>query len=124
MDTVLWVIQIILCLKFLSAVFSHGIKPDPVKMKRGTQKWGAFTHALLGFIAALSFLTSAGLVLPFFIRSLGWLAPWAAALLALMNLAAIGFHLSCRETPKVWVSLILFALAAFTAYGRWMLAPL
>lgn len=124
MDTVLWIIQAILCLKFLTVVFSHGIRPDPEKMKRGTQKWGGLTHVLLGFIAALSLLTGAGLGLPFFIRSLGWLVPWAAALLALMNLAAIGFHLSCRETPKVWVSLILFALATFTAYSRWVLAPL
>jgi hypothetical protein len=124
MNTVLWVIQIVLCLKFLTVVFSHGIRPDPEKMKRGAQKWGSFTHALLGFVAALSLLASLGLALPYFVRSLVWLVPWAAALLALMNLAAIGFHLSCRETPRVWVSLILFALAAFTAYGRWVLALL
>jgi len=124
MSTFLWIIQGILFLKFITVVFSHGIRPDPEKMKRGTQKWGGFTHALLGFVAALSLLASLGLALPFFIRSLAWLVPWAAALLAAMNLAAIGFHLSCRETPKVWVGLILFALAAFTAYGRWVLAPL
>lgn len=124
MSTFLWIIQFILGIKFLSVIISHGIHPDPDKMRLGTQKWGGLIHVLLGFIAALSLLTSVGLVLPFFIRSLGWLVPWAAALLALMNLAAIGFHLSCRETPKVWVSLILFALAAFTAYGRWVLAPI
>lgn len=124
MSTFLWIIQGILFLKFITVVFSHGIRPDPEKMKRGTQKWGSFSHALLGFIAALSLLGVLGLALPFFIHTLGWLVPWAAALLAAMNLAAIGFHLSCRETPKVWVGLILFALAAFTAYGRWVLAPL
>ncbi len=124
MNTVLWILQLVLCLKFLTVVFNHGIRPDTAKMQRGNQHLGTATRPILIFIALLALLGSLGLVLPFFIRSLVWLVPWAAALLALMNLAAIGFHLSCRETPKVWVSLILFALAAFTAYGRWVLAPL
>jgi hypothetical protein len=41
-----------------------------------------------------------------------------------MMLVAVGFHIACRENPKTAVSLVLFALAAFVAYGRWMIAPL
>lgn len=51
------------------------------------------------------------------------LAPWTAAVLAVMLLASIAFHIKCRESSKAWVSLILFAMAAFVAYGRWVLAP-
>ena len=40
-----------------------------------------------------------------------------------MMLIATGFHLRCREEPKVWVSLILFALATFLVYGRQVLSP-
>jgi len=53
-----------------------------------------------------------------------WVTPLAAAFLAVMLLISIGFHLNCRETPKVWVLLILFVLSGFVAYGRWYLAPL
>jgi len=49
---------------------------------------------------------------------------WAAALLAVMMLASIGFHLASREKPKIVADLILFAMAAFLAYGRWVIAPL
>jgi hypothetical protein len=40
-----------------------------------------------------------------------------------MMLLAVGFHVACRETPNIVVGLILFALAAFVAYGRWVIAP-
>jgi hypothetical protein len=40
-----------------------------------------------------------------------------------MMLIATGFHLRCREEPKVWVSLTLCLLAIFLAYGRWMISP-
>jgi hypothetical protein len=39
-------------------------------------------------------------------------------------LMAVGFHVACRESPNTVVSLILCALAAFVAYGRWVVAPL
>jgi hypothetical protein len=65
-----------------------------------------------------------GLVLPAVIGIAVWLTPWSAALLALMMLAAIGLHLASRESPKIVADLILVALAAFVAYGRWVIAPL
>jgi hypothetical protein len=33
------------------------------------------------------------------------------------------FHLRSREKPMIFVSLVLFAFAAFIAYGRGVLAP-
>jgi hypothetical protein len=74
-------------------------------------------------IALCAFLGGAGLILPAATGVLAWLTPWAAALLALMMLLAVGFHLACRESPNTLVSLVLFALAAFVAYGRWAIAP-
>jgi hypothetical protein len=40
-----------------------------------------------------------------------------------MMLLGVGFHVACRETPNIVVGLVLFALAAFVAYGRWVIAP-
>jgi len=123
-NTVLWVLQIVLCLKFVSVAYTHGIRADPAKMQRGTQRLGSAARPLLALIAVCAFLGGIALILPAATGILPSLTPVAAAVLAVMMLAATGFHIACRETPNVWVSLILFAMAAFVAYGRWALAPL
>jgi putative oxidoreductase len=123
MNTLLWALQIVLALKFVSVTWTHGIHPDETKMQRGVQRFGAMTQPLLILIAVCTFLGGASLILPAVTRILTWLTPWAAALLALMMLFAVGFHVACREKPNIVVSLILCALAAFLAYGRWVIAP-
>jgi len=124
MNIVLWVLQVVLAVKFLSVAYTHGLRPDPAKMQRGNQRFGAAARPLLIVIALAVSLCAVVLVLPAATGAAAWLAPWSAALLAVMMLAALGFHLACRENPKSVVSLVLFALAAFVAYGRWVIAPL
>ena len=120
MNTLLWALQIILAIKLFTVTFNHGLRPDPVKMQRGRDRFGRMAKPVLILIAALTLLTGLGLILP---TMLGFI-PWAAAFTAFLMLIATGFHPRCREEPKVWVSLILFALAAFLAYGRWVISPL
>jgi hypothetical protein len=120
MNTLLWALQIILAIKLLTVTFNHGLRPDPVKMQRGREWLGSAARPLLSVIALCAFLLGLILVLP---AAKGFI-PWTASVTALIMLVAIGFHLRCRETPKTWVSLILFALAAFLAYGRWTISPL
>lgn len=124
MNILLWVGQIILCIKFLSVAFTHAFGRDKAEMQRAMEKIGPIAPPLLILDAVGMFVGSLGLVLPVVSASLGWLAPWAALLLAAQILFSIGFHVYARESPKVWVSLILFALAALVAYGRWVIAPL
>jgi hypothetical protein len=45
------------------------------------------------------------------------------ALLAVMMLLAIGLHLTRGEYANIAFPLVLGALAAFVAYGRWQIAP-
>jgi putative oxidoreductase len=124
MNIILWVLQAALAAKFLSVGVTHGLRPDPAKMARGRQRFGASARPLLIAIAAAVSICALGLVLPAVVRSAAWLVPWAAALLGAMMLAAAGFHLACREEPRTWVSLALFALAALVAVGRCVIAPL
>lgn len=56
--------------------------------------------------------------LPIIVRML------ADAVLAGLTLLSIAFHVNCREQANVIVSIVLFAIAAFVAYGRWVLLPL
>jgi len=123
MNTILWILQAVLCVKFLSVAYTHAIRPDAAAFARGMERLGGAAQPLLIFIALGTFGGAIALVLRAVLRVPTWLTPAAAALLAVMMLAATGFHIACRETPNVWVSLILFALAAFVAYGRWVIAP-
>ena len=123
MNTVLWILQGILCIKLLTAAYSHAFRPNAETFARGMERLGGAAQPLLILIALGTFGAAIALVLRAVVKVPPWLTPAAAALLAVMMLAATGFHLACRETPNVWVSLILFAIAAFVAYGRWVLAP-
>jgi len=122
-NIVLWALQIVLALKFLSVAYTHGFRADRTEMQRGIQRIGAVARPLLTFIALCTFLGGVSLILPAATGVLTWLTPLSATLLALMMLLAIGFHVACRERPNIVVGLILFALAAFVAYGRWVIAP-
>jgi VIT1/CCC1 family predicted Fe2+/Mn2+ transporter len=124
MNILLWILQIVLAVKFLSVAYTHALRPDPAKMARGRERFGAAARPLLILIALGVFLGAVALVLPAATGIAPGLTPWAAALLALMMLAAAGFHRACREDPKTVVNFVLFALAAFVAYGRWVIAPL
>ena len=119
MNTLLWALQIILAIKLLTVTFNHGLRPDPAKMQRGRDWLGAVARPLLRVIALVALVVAIALILPI-ARSF---LPYTASFSAVMMLIAAGFHLRCREEPKVWVSLILCLLAIFLAYGRWMISP-
>jgi hypothetical protein len=120
MNILLWALQIILAIKLLTVTFNHGLRPDPIKMQRGRDRFGHAVRPLLLTISGLTFLTALGLVLP---ATRDYL-PYVASVTALFMVTATGFHIRCRETPKVWVTLLLFGLAAFLAYGRFYLFQL
>jgi len=123
MNIFLWALQIILAIKLLSVTLNHAIAPDDAKMQPGVQRFGAARRPLLILVGTLALLGAAGLLVP----GVGWLAaqlPWTAGLVALFLFISMGFHLAARDDPRLWVSLILGALAAFLAYGRLVLYPL
>jgi len=123
MDIVLWIAQIILAIKFISTAFTHGLRQDKDSMRQGIQKMGASTRPVLYGSAAVLLLGSLGLILPAAVKPVAWLAPLAAAVLAVMMLLSIFFHLKCREKPLIFADVILLAISLFVAYGRWVLAP-
>ena len=123
MNTVLWILQIALCLKFVSVTYTHAFRTNQAKWQQGMQRLGAVARPLLALIAVCALLGGVGLILPAATGILTWLTPLTAALLALMMLLAVGFHVACRETPNIVAGLVLFAMAAFVSYGRWVIAP-
>jgi hypothetical protein len=116
MTYLVWALQIILAVKFLTAAFTHVFRQDKATLEYGIQKMGSKSKPILAVVSALLAIDAVMLVLP---RALGWdlmLTVYAAALGALLMLGSIVFHLKCRETPKVWVSGILFLMSLFIIY--------
>lgn len=123
-NTALWVIQIILGIKMLNVSYSHGLRQSQPTIQEAMQKMGRFSQPFLYLISVFTLMGTMGLILPGVLGSSTWIIPVTAALLSVILLFSIYFHIKFREKPKVFVSVILFAFAVFVAYGRWVLVPL
>ena len=123
MNTFLWALQIILAVKLLTVTLNHGLQQGKQTVQEASQKMGPSARTLLYLAAAGTLGGSLGLILPGLLDTVTWLTPLTAALMAAMLLVSIFFHVRSREQPKIFVSVILFAFAAFVAYGRWVLVP-
>jgi uncharacterized membrane protein YphA (DoxX/SURF4 family) len=122
MNIVLWILQVLLAIMFFLAGVMHGFQQERAKAQF---KWPAdVSPGLLTFIGVAEILGAIGLILPALTGVLPWLTPLAALGLAVIMLLAIIFHARRREYPNIVVNLILLILAAFVAYGRWMVVPL
>jgi hypothetical protein len=124
LNIAIWIIQIILGIKFITVSYTHGLRQTRPTMQQAIQKMGKFSQPLLYIIAVCTFIGSVGLILPAALGILTWITPVMAVILSIMMLFSIIFHVKCREKPNIIVSVILCTLAAFVAYGRWVLAPL
>lgn len=83
----------------------------------------ALPRRLLTLIGICEILGGIGLVLPALTNILTWLTPLAGLLLAILMLLAAVFHFPRREYPAIVINLVLLALAAFVAYGRFVAVP-
>lgn len=123
MKYALWIIQILLALAFVAAGFMK--LTMPVEQLAQNMAWTADVPVwLLRFIGLAELAGGLGLVLPAITRIQPQLTPLAAAGLALDMFLAAGFHLLRGEFGLIVPNLVLLALAAFVAYGRWNLLPI
>jgi putative oxidoreductase len=122
MTIALRVVQALLAAFFLWAGVLHGFQYERARTQL---KWpAAVPRNVMIFIGVSEILGAIGLILPALTRILPWLTPLAALGLALIMVLAIGFHLTRREYPNIAFTVVLLALAAFVAYGRFAVAPL
>lgn len=120
MHLTLWVLQILLALAF----FAHGwlfLAPPPeiaVQMNASLPRWFQL------FLGVSEILAAVGLTLPGATRILPWLVPVAAAGVMIVMIAATVWHLVRGEFASAGITMVLLAMATFTAYARWRLAPI
>jgi DoxX-like family len=123
MNIALWIVQAILAIKLASVSFSHALQQDKDVMKQAILKMGPSSQGWHYGVAVLTLVSGVGLVLPAALGWRPWLTIWMAVSAAVLMLISIIFHVRYREKPLVFADVILFALAAFVAYGRWALFP-
>ena len=124
MNVALWIIQIILGIKMITVTYTHGLRQSQPTMQEAIQKMGMFSKLWLNLAAFSTFIGTLGLILPGVLGVSSWITPVTAGVLSIILVFSLVTHIRAREQPKVFVSIILFGLAAFVAYGRWVLVPL
>lgn len=123
MEIALWIVQVLLALVFGLAGVMKLTQPKEKLAQR--MKWvEAFTPAVIKAIGAVEVLGALGLILPALTGILPFLTPLAAAGLVLTMVGAALTHLRLKEYPNIVGNVVLLALAAFIAYGRWLIVPL
>ena len=111
MNVTLWVLQILLALAF----FAHGwlfLAPPPeiaVQMNASLPRWFQL------FLGVAEILAAVGLTLPGATRTLPWLVPCAAAGVMIVMIAATVWHLVRGEFASAGITMVLLAMATFTA---------
>jgi len=121
MNTLLWVVQVVLAFAFLAHGLLFLFPPEAV---RKVKKQLPLPAGFMRFIYVAEVLAAFGLILPGLTGILPWLTPLAATGLVPIMGGAVVFHLSRREMAPALVTAVLFALAVLVALTRWFVIPL
>jgi uncharacterized membrane protein YphA (DoxX/SURF4 family) len=123
MNIALWIVQVALALAFGMAGFMK--LTQPYQKLSARMAWvNDFSPNSVRAIGLIEILGALGLILPGVTGILPVLVPLAAAGLVLDMLGAAFTHVRRREMGVIAANFVLLALAAFIAYGRFMIAPL
>ena len=122
MHILLWVLQVLLAVHTtIGAVWKFSNSAEQTM-----PSLGAIPNAAWLAMSVIELLCALGLILPAFNKSLGVLAPIAAILIAAEMLLFCVLHISSGESnygPMIYW-LVVTAICAFIAYGRFVLKPL
>lgn len=121
MNILLWILQGLLALHTaVGAVWKFS------NSEQAVPTLSAIPHGVWQALSIFELLCSVGLLLPAIYKPLGILAPSAATCIAAEMLIFSAVHLSsgAREHGPMIYWLVVAAICAFIAYGRFVLAPL
>ena len=123
MNIAIWVVQVLLAVFFILFGFMKAFLPID-----GIADQMPFVldvpEALVRFIGVAEIAGALGLILPAITRILPWLTIAAAGGLGTIMILAFIFGVSRGEIPNAVINIVVLALLAFIAYGRWKLVPI
>ena len=118
-DIALWIAAVIVAVASLGAALNKLLVPREKLLQNPQLQWAEeFTQQQLRLISIPELAGAVGLVLPQATGVLPWLTPLAACGIVALQLGALRMHVRRRETTLVLVVLVMIALAAFVAIGR------
>lgn len=120
----LWVAQVGLAAMFGMAGFNHAAVPIPALASMG-MGWAADAPEWLVRVIGIAEIAGAlGMILPAATRILPRLTPLAALGFVVIQVLAMGVHVTRGEFGVLAFNLVLLAAAAFVAWGRSQKAPI
>ena len=122
-NTIIWIVQGLTALAFFGAGMMKLTQPKDKLFEKGMVYVEDFSAGQVKTIGALEVAGAIGLILPWLLNILPILTPIAGVGLVLTMIGAAWTHIRRQEYPGIVVNLILLALAAFVAYGRFVLVP-
>ena len=121
-NSVLWVLQVVLGIYFVGVGVLHFIVPEGLPQ---AMDWMYVLSDTLHVVSgSAEILGGLGLILPAVTRVQPQLVSLAAAGLVIVMIGAVVWHIGREEFTNVGLNVVLAALLAFVAYGRWRTAPL
>jgi uncharacterized membrane protein YphA (DoxX/SURF4 family) len=118
MNVVLWIIAGLLAAAFVAAGAMKLIQPKEKLAAAGMGYVEDFSAGAVKAIGALEVLAAIGLILPAALDIAPVLVPMAALGLVLLMIGAAITHLRRGESQMIVINLVLLALAAVVAWGR------
>jgi uncharacterized membrane protein YphA (DoxX/SURF4 family) len=122
MNTLLWILQLLAALLYLSSGVMKVFMFD--KVSADVRSFGALPRGAWLALGILELICTVGLIVP---AALHWqpeLTVLAAAILAVESLVFVWVHVKYREVMPIVMSGVLGLLMAFIVYGRLLLKPL
>jgi uncharacterized membrane protein YphA (DoxX/SURF4 family) len=125
MNTLIWILQGLIALMFAMAGFMKLSKPKEELKKQSSMAWVSdVSSSNLKLIGALELLAAIGLIVPQVTGIQSWLTPVAALGLVFTMIGALTLHIRRGDGRQALVvNVMLLLIAAFVAYGRYMLVP-
>ena len=125
MNIALWVLQAMLTMIFLVAGFEKVAKSKDELKKSERNAWvDSMSASSIRLIGILEILIAIGLILPHLTGILPWLTPLAAVGFVCTMIGAAILHTQRGDGAQAIVTnIVMLLLAAFVAYGRFILVP-
>ncbi len=125
MGTALWVVQGVLAIAFVIAGGMKALKSHDALKADPHMGWSNdFSAGFIQFLGLAEIAGGIGMVVPGLTGIAPVLTPVAGACLAIIMLGAAATHVRRSEIGMVFPTLMLGAMAAFVAYGRFVAMPL